>query len=103
MRASGGGTGPSSIKHAESISVASGSVLATKGKGKKYTMTSTVSEIEKRNIGIARTVSKNTAESGLGGSIDLEERTPSMTVMKYKSIHGAKVSEVTVQANNAKN
>ena len=76
MRASGGGTGPSSIKHAESISVASGSVLATKDVGKKCTMTSTVSEIEKSHIGIARTVSKNTAESGLGGSIDLEQRTP---------------------------
>ncbi len=110
MRGSGGGTGPNSIKHQESISAASGSVIAAKNKGKKYMLTSTFSEIEKNNLGIATTVSKiinagskNTAVHGVGGSIDLQGSTAPMTLMKSKSIHGAKVSEVTVQANHVKN
>ena len=75
--------------------------------GKRHlALTSTLSEIDKNPLGMNLSSkkstggSKNSAGRGHSGQIELGGAPPQ--ILKSKSIHGSKVSEVTVQANQVK-
>ena len=95
-------------KHYESISSGVG---AKSGGNRQMITTATLSEIDKKHLGMQPSSTKKMLTgSGSkvsggrgtgGGSIDLQTGATSMTTLvKSKSIHGQKVSEVTVQSNS---
>ena len=103
----GNTTGASSIKHHESISGVS--IGHPSMMGKRAVISTNLSEIDKKHLGMTMPskkyggATKNSAGRGSGGpnSVDLlSGPSSSVTLMKSKSIHGQKVSEVTVLANH---